>query len=482
MAYDGMAPMDEFTMTVAGLPVTTGRYFDVVNPATEQVIAKAPECSRDELDVAFAAAADSFIDWRQDEDARRAALAAASTALLEAIDVLAPVLTAEQGKPIANARIEVQVAATWLKYFSELQLAREIIQDDKRAFSEILRTPLGPVAAITPWNYPLTLAAWKMGPALLAGNTMVLKPSPYTPLATLKMGEVLRAALPPGVFNVVTGGDDLGAWMTSHALTRKISFTGSIDTGKLVAASAAPDLKPTTLELGGNDPAIILDDADVEDVAQKLFWGAFANNGQVCSAIKRIYAPTSLYAEILEALVELAKAAKVGDGADEDTDLGPINNAPQFQRVCELAADALSNGAKAATGGKPIDRAGYFFEPTILTGAVDGTRIVDEEQFGPVLPVMAYDDIDDAIRRANNSKYGLSASVWSADPARGDAVAAQVEAGTVWVNCHMAFSPDIPFGGSKWSGSGLENGHWGVHSFTQPRVVYRTVQEPAIYR
>jgi acyl-CoA reductase-like NAD-dependent aldehyde dehydrogenase len=376
----------------------------------------------------------------------------------------------------------VQVASIWLKYFSELDLPREIIQDDERAFSEILRRPVGPVAAITPWNYPLTLGAWKLGPALLAGNTVELKPSPYTPLATLLMGEVLREALPPGVVNVVSGGDDLGARMTTHPAARKISFTGSVATGKLVAAAAALDLMLVTLELGGNDPAMLLDDVDVEDVALKLFWGPFANNGQVCSAIKRIYTPKKLFGVLVEPLTELARGARVGDGADEDTDLGPINNASQYARVKELTAEALNEGATATTGGNPIDGPGYFFEPTILTDTNEEMRIVAEEQFGPVLPVMAYDSIDDAIARANHAMYGLSGSVWSADPGRGAAVAAQMEAGTTWVNCHMAFSPEIPFGGNKWSGTGLENGHWGVHSFTEPHVVYRTVQEPAIYR
>ncbi len=473
---------NKYTLTIGGDSVKAQKTFGVINPATEEVFAEAPEASEDQLNAAFAAAAGAFDSWRKDESARRAALAAASEAVLNASDRLAAVLTAEGGKPIANARTEVLVASIWLKYYSELEMQREIIQDDERAFSEILRRPVGPVAAITPWNYPLTLGAWKMGPALLAGNTMVLKPSPYTPLSTLLMGEVLRDIFPAGVFNVLTGGDDLGARMTSHPKTRKISFTGSVATGKLVAASAAPDLKLVTLELGGNDPAILLDDVDVDAIAQNIFWGAFANNGQVCSAIKRVYAPRNLYNKVVEAMTELARNAKVGNGADEATDLGPINNAQQYQRVKELAADALRNGATATIGGNPIEGPGYFFEPTILTGALDGSRIVDEEQFGPVLPIIPYDNIDDAIAKANNSKYGLSGSVWSKDPARGDAVAAQLEAGTTWVNCHMAFSPEIPFGGNKWSGTGLENGHWGVHSFTEPHVVYRTVQKPAIYR
>ena len=265
-------------------------------------------------------------------------------------------------------------SAIWCQYFANLETPPHIIQDDAEAFVEVIRRPVGVVAAITPWNFPLTLAFWKVAPALLAGNTMVLKPSPYTPLTTLKVGELLRDVMPPGVLNVVSGGDQLGAWMTAHPVPNKVSFTGSIETGKLVAQSAAPDLKRVTLELGGNDPAIVLDDADPAVVSRAIFAAAFANNGQVCSAVKRVYVPESLYADVVEGLTAQAAAVKVGDGTDADSRLGPINNAPQFERVKELVADALANGARATTGGKAMDRPGYFFEPTILTDIADGTR------------------------------------------------------------------------------------------------------------
>jgi len=330
------------------------------------------------------------------------------------------------------------------------------------------------VAAITPWNFPLTLAFWKIAPALLAGNTMVLKPSPFTPLSTLKVGELLRDVFPPGVLNIVSGGDELGAWMTTHPVPRKISFTGSIETGKKVALSAAPDLKRVTLELGGNDPAIVLDDADPATVASAVFAGAFNNNGQVCSAIKRVYVPESMYDEVVEGLAAHAKAIKVGDGTEPDSKLGPINNEPQYERVKELVADALANGARAVTGGHAMDRPGYFFEPTILAGLSDGTRIVDEEQFGPALPVISYRDLGDAIDRANATHFGLSGSVWSADEERAAGVAAQLECGTAWVNTHLALSPEQPFGGFKWSGLGVENGPWGLAEFTEFQVVHRS--------
>jgi acyl-CoA reductase-like NAD-dependent aldehyde dehydrogenase len=397
-----------------------------------------------------------------------------SDLLFASVEELAPILTSEQGKSLGDAKIEVFGAAIWFRYFADLELPREVIQDDDAAFAEVIRRPLGVVAAITPWNFPLILASWKIAPALLAGNTMVLKPSPYTPLTTLRLGELLRDVLPPGVFNVVSGGDELGAWMTSHPIPRKISFTGSVATGKLVAASAAPDLKRVTLELGGNDPAIVLDDVEPSEIADKLFWGAFSNNGQICSAIKRVYVPEARYVEYVDALAECARGVVVGDGMEEGTQLGPINNKPQFDRVTELVDDALAGGARAVTGGKPMDRPGYFFEPTILADISDGVRIVDEEQFGPALPIIGYRDLADAVERANATHFGLSGSVWTSDPDRGADVAGQLECGTAWVNAHLALAPHQPFGGAKWSGIGVENGPWGLLGFTELQVLYRS--------
>jgi len=302
---------------------------------------------------------------------------------------------------------------------------------------------------------------------------MVLKPSPFTPLTSLRLGQLLRGVLPDGVLNVVSGGDELGAWMTAHPVPRKISFTGSVSTGKLVAAAAAPDLKRITLELGGNDPAIVLDDVEPAEIANKLFWGAFSNNGQVCSAIKRVYVPEARYDEYVEALAECARSVVVGDGMTEGTQLGPINNKPQFDRIRELVKDAIAGGARAVAGGKPMDRPGYFFEPTILANIADGTRIVDEEQFGPALPIIAYSDVADALKRANSTHFGLSGSVWTADLERGIAIAGQIECGTAWVNAHLALAPHQPFGGAKWSGLGVENGPWGLLEYTEIQVLYR---------
>ena len=236
-------------------------------------------------------------------------------------------------------------------------MPKEVLQNTDAGRIEIHRKPVGVVAAITPWNYPLMLAMWKIAPALLAGNTVVLKPSPFTPITSLMLGEILRDIIPPGVFNVVSGGDELGAMMTSHPVPRKISFTGSVETGKKVAAAGAPDLKRVTLELGGNDAAIMLPDVDPKAVAQKIFWGAFENNGQICSAIKRVYVPEDKYNAMLEQLGEIAKTVKVGDGMAEGTQIGPLNNKPQFERVTELVEDAKKHGAKFFSGGARIGAA-----------------------------------------------------------------------------------------------------------------------------
>jgi acyl-CoA reductase-like NAD-dependent aldehyde dehydrogenase len=465
--------MSDVSMIIGGERRAAPSTFGVVNPATGEVHAEAPDCTEEQLDEAFDAATKALPGWRADEDARRSALRDASKRLAASADRIGPVLTAEQGKPLAAAKMEPFAASYWLKYFSRLEIPREVIQDDDHARAEVVRRPMGVVAAITPWNFPIVLASWKIGPALLAGNTMVLKPSPFTPRSTLVVAEILNEVLPPGVLNVVSGGDELGKRMTSHPTPRKISFTGSVATGKHIAASAAPDLKRVTLELGGNDPAILLDDVDAATIAEKLFQGAFDNSGQVCSAIKRVYVPEALHDDVVDALAARAAAAKVGDGMDPDTELGPVQNRPQYERVCELVADALAGGGSAATGGAPIDRPGYFFQPTVIAGVAEGTRLVDEEQFGPALPVMPYRDVDEVVARANATTYGLSGSVWSADPDRAGAVAERLECGTAWVNAHVALGPHQPFGGFKWSGVGVENGPWGLAGYTEVQVQYR---------
>jgi acyl-CoA reductase-like NAD-dependent aldehyde dehydrogenase len=460
-------------MTIDGRATGAPGEFDVVDPATGAVFASAPDCTGDQLDAAVEAATRAGRTWQADEAARVAALHAMAEALDGSAPELAGLLTAEQGKPLAAAAFEVAETTRWLRSAAALELPVETILDDGRARAELRRRPIGVVAAITPWNYPLLLAGWKLGPALRAGNTVVLKPSPYTPLATLRLGEIVNEVLPPGVVSVVSGGDDLGARMTAHPAVGTISFTGSVATGKAVMAAAAPDLKRLTLELGGNDAAIVLDDADPQALGKDLFWGAFINNGQICAGIKRVFVPESMHDDVVDVLAERAGRLRIGPGTRPGVHLGPIQNRMQFERVCGLVADALADGASAAAGGEAAEGPGYFFPPTILTGAREGMRIVDEEQFGPALPVLTYRTVDEAVERANATRFGLSGSVWGTDLDRAADVAGRLDCGTAFVNDHLALDPALPFGGSKESGLGVENGPWGLEEFTQLQVLHR---------
>jgi acyl-CoA reductase-like NAD-dependent aldehyde dehydrogenase len=453
--------MSEFTMTIGGEAIEGAETFPVLDPATEEVCGAAPRCSPDQLDRAMAAAEAALPAWSRDREARRDAMLAAADALERAADEIVPVLTAEQGKTLADSAFELSTLPRWLRHFAELELPTEVLQDDETALSVLHHRSIGVVAAITPWNFPVYQIVEKLAPALATGNTVVLKPSPYTPLSTLMVGERIREILPPGVVNIVSGGDELGAAMVAHPVPRMVSFTGSIETGKKVAAAAAPDLKVLKLELGGNDPAIVLDDADPEAIAPKIFWVAFGNCGAICNGIKRVYAPDALFGDVVDALAEQARAAKIG----------PINNRPQYERVIELTADAIAAGATAVTGGGPVGGPGYFFEPTILTGVGDGVRVVDEEQFGPVLPVMAYSSLDDAIASANRTHFGLAASVWSRDEQRAAEVGERLDTGTVGINSHLIGGERIPYGGVKHSGIGAANGLEGMREYTFPRVV-----------
>jgi acyl-CoA reductase-like NAD-dependent aldehyde dehydrogenase len=470
--------MSDFTLTIDGKAVAGAARFGVINPATGDVFAEAPDASRAQLDDAMRSSQAALRPWQADLEQRRKALRACAEAIKAKAGELAPILVREQGKPMKDAFGEVIGSAVWFEFTASLDIPVEVVADTPENRVEVRRRPLGVVAAITPWNYPLLLGVWKIAPALLAGNTVVIKPSPFTPLTTLALGAVLRDVLPPGVLNVVSGGDELGAWMTSHPVPRKISFTGSTETGKKVAASAAPDLKRLTLELGGNDAAIVLDDVSVDAVAEKLFWGAFQNCGQVCSAIKRVYVPEAMRAPLVDRLAALAKSVKVGDGFTEGVQMGPLNNRPQFERVSMLVDEAKKSGARIAAGGAPVGGKGYFYQPTIVTDVAEGVRLVDEEQFGPALPVLSYRTVEEAVERANRTNFGLSGSVWSQDPERGAAVAGRLECGTAWVNQHLAIVPFAPFGGAKWSGIGVENGTWGLLGFTEIQTV-NVARKPA---
>jgi len=464
--------MQTFAHLIDGELVPGRRDFEVVNPATGAAFARCPDATREEIDAAMAAAARAFAgEWSRDEAGRRRTLAAMSEALTGAADELGRLVCLEQGKPLAQATGEVRGAARLLKRYADEPIPRETLREDQKVRVTLVRKPLGVTAAITPWNYPVATLVAKIGPAFVTGNTVVAKPSPFTPLSSLALGAVLRGVVPRGTLNVIGGSDEVGAWMTAHPLVRKISFTGSVPTGKKIMRAAAEDLKRVTLELGGNDPAIVLPDVDPAQVAPRLFWGAFTNSGQICIAIKRLYVHERTYRPLVDALAALARQVKLGDGLEPGTELGPINNRPQFERVQELVEDARRAGGTVVAGGAPLPRPGYFYPPTLVIGVGEGVRLVDEEQFGTALPVIPYADVEDAVAQANRSHYGLGGSVWTSDVRRGEDIAQRLECGTAWVNQHIDTGAFAPFGGMKWSGIGRENGRWGIEEFCELQVV-----------
>ena len=473
---DTVTDLVEPALVIGAVARETAERMDVEDPATGDVFATVAVATLADLDDAFDAARAAQPHWAAVSHADRIALLrAVCDRLEEHTEELAALLTHEQGKPLPNARGEIGQVRRWLDVLSEYDLAPEVLERTDDKVVELRREPIGVIAAITPWNVPIGLASWKFVPALLAGNTVVLKPSPFTPVATARLGELVADVLPPGVLTVVTGGDELGAAMTQHPIPRKVTMTGSVATGRKVAVSAGHDLKRVTLELGGNDPAIVLPDADIADIAPRLFTGAFANNGQVCTAIKRIYAHDDVYDELVTRLAQLAAQTVVGNGFDEGVRLGPLANEAQRDRVEQLVVDAARHGARIVTGGKRLDRPGYFYEPTIVADLPEGTALETQEQFGPAIPVIRYSDLDEVVDRANSGDYGLGASVWGTDSDAAAAVAGRLDAGTVWVNAHLALAPNLPFGGHKHSGLGIENGRLGLHEYTRVRVVHLPV-------
>ncbi len=461
-----------YTMTINGKAVRTDDTLDVLNPATAKPIAKCPQATRAHLDAAVDAATTAFRTWKNTPiDDRRAAMREAGNLIMQHADALASLFTREQGRPTNLAKDEILGAGYWFLSTAELDLPVDVTEDTDERRVEVHHVPLGVICGIVPWNFPVLLAAWKLAPALLTGNTIVLKPSPFTPLATLKIGELLRGVFPDGVINIISGGDELGPWMTSHKGFAKISFTGSTATGKRVMESAAQDLKRITLELGGNDAAIVLPDVDPAKVAEPLFAGAFGNSAQICVATKRLYVHDDIYDDVRDRLVELAKSAKVGDGSEQGVQFGPIQNKAQFDRVKNLLQSAMDSGLTLHQA-DPIDSDGYFVPFTIVDNPPEDSRVVTEEAFGPILPMMRFSDIDDVVERANNSEYGLAGAVWSGDIEKASQVAQRLDTGTVWINQNLQMTPLTPLAGAKQSGFGAENGLYGLKEFTQLKSIY----------
>jgi len=463
--------MSEFRMLIGGRLVEGATTMDVVNPATEEVIAACPRASEEQLNEAVAAAKEAFPSWAATPiEERRAAILRLADALHARGDEFSRLLTQEQGKPLAEATAEIAYTEAFIRYLASLDLPMKVIEDNDSRRVEMHRKPLGVVGGIIPWNFPILIISFKLPPALLAGNTMVIKPAPTTPLTTLKFGELCAEVFPAGVVNVITDANDLGGLLTKHPDVSKISFTGSTETGKKVMASAAETIKRITLELGGNDAGIVLDDADPKKVAPGIFAGAFMNAGQVCLALKRLYVHESIYDAMCDELAKLANEAVVDDGLKQGAQVGPLQNRMQYEKVKGFLEDARKDG-RIIAGGEVPDRPGFFIRPTIVRDIADGSRVVDEEQFGPILPVIKYSDPEDALARANASPYGLGASVWSSDIDRAYGIAGRMEAGTVWINKHLDFGPNIPFGGAKMSGLGVEFAEEGLAEFTQVRVI-----------
>ena len=458
-----------YVMTINGEAVVTKNTQPVYNPATRAVFAEVPDASKELLDDTVRAARQALGPWRNTPVSQRQTAMEDFADLLEAhSEELMTLLTREQGKPRAGAEFEVLGSVAWIRAIATQSLPDELVEetDERRVITRF--TPVGVVGAIVPWNFPILLSIWKIAPALMAGCTLILKPSPYTPLCDLKMVELAQQAFPPGVLSAVSGGDDLGKWITSHPGINKVAFTGSTETGRHVMRSAADTIKRVTLELGGNDPAIVLPDVDAKAIAPELFWAAFQNNAQFCNVSKRLYIHEDVYDEVRDALVEFIEAnIKVGDGTLEDTDLGPIQNSMQYGKVKDYFADCHANGYQFALGGKIDENAkGWFVPVSLVDNPPENSRIVQEEPFGPILPLLKWSDEDDVIARANDTIYGLGATVWGKDLNAVERIGSQLEAGTVWLNEVHQYSPFQAFGGHKQSGLGCENSLHGLMEYT----------------
>ncbi|KAH7070279.1 Aldehyde/histidinol dehydrogenase [Paraphoma chrysanthemicola] len=446
---------------------------DVINPATEEVIASVPIATRAVLDEAVDYSQKAFESWSKTTWQERAKLVEEVGKEWKTISKdLAELLVHEQGKASAFAQGEVDLTNEWFERMPKMEIKEKVVweNDESRAIEQYV--PLGVTAGIVPWNFPVLLMVWKIIPAVLTGNTIIIKPSPFTPLCDVRIVELFNKYLPPGVVQIVLGDDNLGPWVTEHPRIRKISFTGSTATGRLVAKSCSATLKRFTLELGGNDACIVLPDIDVEKVAPTILLSAFFNSGQVCHAAKRIYVHEDIYDKVSKALVEAAKQAGVGPGNKEGVMYGPLNNRQVYEKVSEFFAASQKDGHDFLTGGQIPDGTGFFAPLTLVNNPPENSRLVQEEPFGPIVPLLKWKDDQDLLKRVNDSNWGLGATIYGKDLARVEKLARQVEAGVVWTNTMMQQHPEVPFGGFKGSGVGCENGEGGLKGWCQVRSLY----------
>ncbi len=453
----------------------SGATTEIVDPATGAVVFTAPDSGPDDVDDACRAAADAFGTWGRTTPAERmAALLRFADAIEARADDIVAVEHVNAGKPIAATGIEIEASVDCYRFFAgacrtmETQGAGEYLEGYT---SMLRREPLGVVASIAPWNYPFMMAAWKLGPALAAGNCVVLKPSELTPMSALLLAEIASEVFPPGVLNVLVGGKQTGATLVDHPLVEMISLTGSVGTGKAIAKAASDSLKRVHLELGGKAPVVVLDDADLGVVAEAIKVGGFWNAGQDCTAACRVIVGAGIRDAAVDAITEAARSLVVGPTTDEATELGPVISAAQRDRVQGFVDRAVAAGATAVTGGSTRDGGGYYYEPSVVIGVDQQAEIVQREVFGPVVTVQSAPDMETAVAMANDVDYGLAASVFTSDVGSAMEASARLRFGTVWVNDHIPLVSEMPHGGFKQSGYGKDMSQYAVEHYTEHKHV-----------
>ena len=445
----------------------------VKNPATMRPIDTLAVPDNSEIDLMIQMSSNAFSKWKGLSWVQRQnVLKDIADAIESQRDELAELLTAEQGKPLHESVREIGAIVSVFRVYASMAIESQTIRHDDTAEVTVTREPYGVCGIILPWNYPVGLLGWKLAPCLLAGNSAIVKPSQFTPLTVMKCIAIISRYVPEKLVQAVPGGDDAGVYLVRHPGISRISFTGSQAAGREILKNTGENFPKLTLEMGGNDAAIILPDCDLDKRLGSIFWGCFFNAGQICVAIKRIYVHESLAPELIRRFGERAEALKIGNGAEPGIQMGPLNNERQLLKVEALVEDARKNGATIISGGSRMEGAGYFFRPTVITDIDDSFQIVKEEQFGPAIPILTYSDIDDAIARANGTGHGLGGSIWTEDIEAGRKLAGRLECGTVWINAHMLVEHRAPFGGWKKSGMGRELGEAGLDEFLQTRTLY----------